>query len=481
MTSAYPYETLAQYIDSEFIGVGNGPSQPVLNPADGSVLGQLPRGNRDDVARAIAAAERAFRTWRHESPLKRSEILRRAAALMRERAEVIGRNITLDQGKPLAEAIGEVNGTAEHAEWHAEEGRRIYGRVITPRLPDVRQMVLREPIGVCAAFAPWNFPFNQALRKIVAALASGCTLVLKGPADAPSAVCALARLFHDAGLPPGCLNVVWGSADEISRQLIESPVVRMISFTGSVPVGKQLAALAGQHMKRMTMELGGHAPVIVCADSDVDRAADLLAPYKFRNAGQVCISPTRFLVQRPVLERFTARFLERVRAVRVGSGLEPGVTMGPVASGRRLTEMLAFADDVRATGGELLTGGQRIGERGNFFEPTVVLNPKPGSKLMNEEPFGPMAGIVPFDDLDEAIATANSLPFGLAAYGFTSSNRNSHRLATLLEAGMVNINHFGMAPSEIPFGGFKDSGFGSEGGTETFDTYLVTKFVTQLN
>ena len=481
MTAALPYEPLFQYIDGEFIGVGNGPSQPVFNPADGCVLGQLPRGNRDDVARAIAAAERAFRIWRHESPLMHSQILRRAAALMREHAEAIGRNITLDQGKPLAEAVGEVGGTAEHAEWHAEEGRRVYGRVIPPRLPEVRQMVLREPIGVCAAFSPWNFPFNQALRKIVAALASGCTLILKGPADAPSAVCALARLFHDAGLPPGCLNVVWGSADEISRQLIESSVVRMISFTGSVPVGKQLAALAALHMKRMTMELGGHAPVIVCADADVDRAADLLAPYKFRNAGQVCISPTRFLVQRPVLERFAARFVERTRAVRVGFGLEPGVTMGPVANQRRLVEMQAFTEDARTTGGELLTGGRRIGERGNFFEPTVVLNPKPGSKLMCEEPFGPMAGIAPFDDLDEAIATANSLPFGLAAYGFTTSNRNAHRLATLLEAGMVNINHFGMAPSEIPFGGIKDSGFGSEGGTETFDTYLVTKFVTQMN
>jgi succinate-semialdehyde dehydrogenase/glutarate-semialdehyde dehydrogenase len=481
MSADQAYETLCQYIDGEFISVGVGTSQPVLNPADGSVLGQLPRGNRDDVARAIAAAERAFRTWRHESPLKRSEILRRAAALMRERAAPIGRNITLDQGKPLADAIGEVNGSAEQAEWHAEEGRRIYGRVILPRLPEVRQLVVREPIGVCAAFSPWNFPFNQALRKIVAALASGCTLVLLGPAEAPSAVCALARLFHDAGLPPGCLNVVWGVPEEISRQLIESPVVRMISFTGSVPVGKHLAALAGHHMKRMTMELGGHAPVIVCADADVDRAADLLAPYKFRNAGQVCISPTRFLVQRPVFERFSARFLERTRALRVGSGLEPGVTMGPVANHRRLAEMQAFAADARATGGEVVTGGRRIGERGNFFEPTVVLNPKPASRLMRDEPFGPMAGIVPFDDLDEAIAVANSLPFGLAAYGFTTSNRNAHRLATLVEAGMVNINHFGMAPSEIPFGGVKDSGNGSEGGTETFDTYLVTKLVTQMN
>jgi succinate-semialdehyde dehydrogenase/glutarate-semialdehyde dehydrogenase len=334
---------------------------------------------------------------------------------------------------------------------------------------------------VCAAFSPWNFPFNQALRKIVAALASGCTLILKGPSEAPSAIVALARIFHDAGLPAGCLNIVWGSADQISRQLVESPIVRMVSFTGSSPVGKQLGALCGQHMKRMTMELGGHAPVIVCADADVERAADMLAPYKFRNAGQVCVSPTRFLVQRPVFDRFVSRFLERTRAIRVGSGLDEGITMGPVASERRLKEMLEFAADARESGGEIAAGGRRIGERGNFFEPTVVLNPPAASKLMNDEPFGPVAGIVAFDEIDEAVAIANRLPFGLAAYAFTNSTRHSHTFATRLEAGMVNINHFGMAPAEIPFGGIKDSGFGSEGGTETFDSYLVTKLVTQLN
>jgi len=481
MTKTPPYETLAMYIDGEFIEAGDRPTQPVLNPADGSVLGDLPRGTSADIDRALDAAQRAFRDWRRESPLKRSEILRRAAQLARERAPRIGRNITLDQGKPLAEATLEVSSSAEHAEWHAEEGRRIYGRVVPPRSPDVRQLVLREPIGVCAAFSPWNFPFNQALRKIVAALASGCTLILKGPSESPSAIVALARLFHDAGLPPGCLNVVWGSADQISRQLVASPIVHMISFTGSSPVGKQLGALCGQHMKRMTMELGGHAPVIVCADADVERAADMLAPYKFRNAGQVCVSPTRFLVQRPVFDRFVSRFVERTRAIRVGSGLDEGVAMGPVASGRRLEEMLAFTADARATGGKIAVGGERIGERGNFFAPTVVLNPPASSKLMHDEPFGPIAGIVPFDDVDGAIATANSLPFGLAAYAFTTSTRNAHALATGIEAGMVNINHFGMAPAEIPFGGIKDSGFGSEGGIETFESYLVTKLVTQLN
>jgi succinate-semialdehyde dehydrogenase/glutarate-semialdehyde dehydrogenase len=469
------------YIDGEFVDALDRPTQPVLNPADGSVLGHLPRGTSDDVDRALAAAQRAFRTWRRESPLKRSEILRRAAQLTRERASQIARNVTLDQGKPLAEATVEVSSSAEHAEWHAEEGRRIYGRVVPPRSPDVRQLVLREPIGVCAAFSPWNFPFNQALRKIVAALASGCTLILKGPSEAPSAIVALARLFHDAGLPPGCLNVVWGSADQISRQLVESPIVRMVSFTGSSPVGKQLGALCGQQMKRMTMELGGHAPVIVCADADIERAADMLAPYKFRNAGQVCVSPTRLLVQRPVFDRFVSRFIERTRAIRVGSGLDEGVAMGPLASERRLKEMQAFAADARASGGEIAVGGERIGERGNFFAPTVVLNPTASSKLMHDEPFGPIAGIVPFDDVDGAIATANSLPFGLAAYAFTNSTRHAHALATGIEAGMVNINHFGMAPAEIPFGGIKDSGFGSEGGTETFESYLVTKLVTQLN
>jgi succinate-semialdehyde dehydrogenase / glutarate-semialdehyde dehydrogenase len=481
MTQAVPYESLAMYIDGEFIEAGARDTQPVLNPADGSVLGQLPRGTSDDFDRALKAAERAFRLWRRESPLKRSEILRRAAQLTRERAPQIARNITLDQGKPWPEATMEVSSSAEHAEWHAEEGRRIYGRVVSPRSPDVRQLVLREPIGVCAAFSPWNFPFNQALRKIVAALASGCTLILKGPSEAPSAIIALARIFHDAGLPAGCLNIVWGSAEQISRQLVESPIVRMVSFTGSSPVGKQLGALCGLHMKRMTMELGGHAPVIVCADADVEQAADKLAPYKFRNAGQVCVSPTRFLVQRPVFDRFVSRFLERTRAIRVGSGLEEGVAMGPVASERRLKEMQAFAADARATGGEIAAGGERIGERGNFFAPTVVLNPAASSKLMNDEPFGPMAGIIPFDDVDDAIATANSLPFGLAAYAFTTSTRHAHALATGIEAGMVNINHFGMAPAEIPFGGIKDSGFGSEGGTETFESYLVTKLVTQLN
>ncbi|HNK54526.1 MAG TPA: aldehyde dehydrogenase family protein, partial [Ottowia sp.] len=330
------YESLALYIDGEFIQGGGRVEQPVLDPATGNTIGQLPHATRADLDRALAAAERAFATWRHVSPMERSAILRKVGQLSRERAKDIGRNITLDQGKPLAEAVGEVLRCADHCDWHAEECRRIYGRVIPPRTPNVRQFVLREPIGVCAAFTPWNFPYNQAIRKIAAAIGAGCTIVIKGAEDAPSAVVAIARLFHEAGLPPGVLNVVWGVPHEVSEHLIASPIVRKVSFTGSVPVGKQLAALAGSHMKRITMELGGHSPVIVCADADVERAATMLAASKFTNAGQVCVSPTRFYIQEPVWDRFMASFTELSRQIKVGPGLEADTRMGPLAHARRV-------------------------------------------------------------------------------------------------------------------------------------------------
>ncbi len=475
------YDPLLLYIDGEFLGGEGRATQAVIDPATGMELGRLPHAGTADLERALASAQRAFASWRLESPLRRSAILRRVAELTRERAGEIGRQLTLDQGKPLAQAVGEVASGAETAEWHAEEGRRVYGRVIPARSADVRQMVLREPVGVCAAFTPWNFPFSQAMHKVAAALAAGCTIILKGPEDSPSALVAMARLFHDAGLPPGCLNLVWGVPHEVSRHLIESPIVRKVSFTGSVPVGKHLASLAGLHMKRVTMELGGHAPVIVCADADVERAADMLAPFKFRNAGQVCVSPTRFFVHSAVYDRFVARFLERTAELRVGPGLDPATTMGPLAHGRRVAEMEAFVADARARGADIATGGERLGEEGSYFAPTVVLAPPPDSRLMNEEPFGPLAAMVRFDDLDAAIAEANRLPFGLASYAFTDSARSAHQLATHLQAGMVNINHFGMGPAEVPFGGVKDSGYGSEGGSESLDGYLVTKLVTHMH
>ncbi|MFU1925859.1 NAD-dependent succinate-semialdehyde dehydrogenase [Bordetella hinzii] len=474
------YEQLALYIDGEFLSGDGRKTQDVVNPATREVLGQLPHASQSDLDRALEAAARAFETWKRTSPMERSAILRKVGALSREQAKEIGHNMTLDQGKPLAEAIGEVTSCSEHADWHAEECRRIYGRVVPPRNPDARQLVVREPIGVCAAFTPWNFPYNQAIRKICAALGAGCTMVLKGPEDSPSAVMAIARLFHEAGLPKGCLNIVWGEPAQISDYLIRSPIVRKVSFTGSVPVGKQLAALAGAHMKRVTMELGGHSPVLVFDDADVKRAAEMLARFKVRNAGQVCVSPTRFYVQEGAYETFLARFTEVLAGIKVGNGLEAGVEMGPLAHERRVPAMKQFVDDARKHGAKVVLGGEAPSDKGYFFSPTVVTDIPDHAMLMTEEPFGPLAPVVRFKDTDEVIKRANSLPFGLSSYVFTESLKTATKVSNALEAGMVNINHFGSALAETPFGGIKDSGIGSEGGLETFDGYLVTKYITHV-
>ncbi len=473
------YEQLALYIDGEFVAADGRREQDVFNPATGVAFARLPHASKQDLDRALAAADKAFQSWRFTSPLERSKILRRVAELIRERAPAIARNITLDQGKPLAEALQEVSTCAEHAEWHAEECRRIYGRVVPPRSESVRQIVIRQPIGVCAAFTPWNFPFNQALRKAAAALGAGCTLILKGPEDSPSAVVALARMFHDAGLPPGCLNIVWGVPAEVSSHLIASPIVRKISFTGSTVVGKSLAALAGAHMKRMTMELGGHSPVLVFDDADVEPAARFLARTKARNAGQVCMAPSRFFVHEKAYDRFLDAFTGVYAGLRVGDGLAPDTQMGPLAHERRVDAMQSLVADARARGAAVLCGGDRLAGAGNFFAPTVVANAPDDSRLMTEEPFGPVVPVTRFGSTDEVLARANALPYGLASYVFTNSIATANHVSNRLEAGMVTINHFGLALAETPLGGVKDSGMGSEGGTETFDGYLVTKFVSE--
>jgi succinate-semialdehyde dehydrogenase/glutarate-semialdehyde dehydrogenase len=475
------YAPLALYIDGHFIHGGGRVEQPVENPATGEVIGHLPHASEADLDEALAAAQRAFERWKHTPALERSRMLRRVGELTRERADAIARNITLDQGKPFAEARAEVVNCADHADWHAEECRRIYGRVVPPRIDGVRQTVTREPVGVVAAFTPWNFPFNQAIRKICAALGAGCTIVIKGPEDAPSAVVAIAQLFHDAGLPAGCLNVVWGVPQQVSQKLIASPIVRKVSFTGSVPVGRQLAALAGQHLKRSTMELGGHSPVIVFDDADVDRAADLCVAFKYRNAGQVCVAPNRFFVQEGIYARFIERFIAKARAIKVGDGLDAATTMGPLAHARRLAAMESFVQDAKDAGATIDLGGNRLPGRGLFFAPTVMTGVSDAAAIMNVEPFGPVAPIGIFTDFDDVIARANRLPYGLAAYAFTRSAHTSQAVAAALQAGNVGINHWGIALSELPFGGVKDSGWGVEGGQETFDAYLTTKLVTELH
>ncbi|KAF1067915.1 MAG: Alpha-ketoglutaric semialdehyde dehydrogenase [Pseudomonas citronellolis] len=475
------YQTLALYIDGQFIEDGRA-TQTVLNPATGQALAELPLATPEDVQRAIDAAQRAFDGWSRTAPLERSAILRRAAALARERAAEIGRDITLDQGKPLPEAIAEVSGSAEHAEWHAEEARRIYGRVIPARQANIRQFVVREPVGVCAAFTPWNFPFAQAIKKIAAALGAGCTLVLKGAEEAPSAVVALARIFHDAGVPPGVLNIVWGVPAQISEQLIAAPQVKKISFTGSVPVGRHLAELAGRQLKRVTLELGGHSPALVFDDADVEAAARNLAWFKIRNAGQICVSPSRFYVQENAYERFLATFVDTLAQVRIGNGFSEGVQLGPLANPRRLAAAEAFLADAREQGGTVIGGerpsGAEFGE-GFFLTPATLIDLPASARILHEEPFLPLAPIQRFKDTDEVLQAANSLPYGLAAYVFSESLKTVQRVTAGLQSGMVAVNHLGIASAETPFGGVKDSGIGSEGGAETFDGYLTTKFITQ--
>ncbi|ACL55778.1 NAD-dependent succinate-semialdehyde dehydrogenase [Methylobacterium nodulans] len=467
------------HIAGEWRRGATGQTLPILNPATGDTLGQLAVASRKDLDAALAAADRGFAAWRKVSAFERSKVLRKAADLLRARVDEIARIMTLEQGKPLAESRVEVLAGADTMDWFAEEGRRAYGRVIPPRAEGVMQIVLREPVGPVAAFTPWNFPINQAVRKVAASLCTGCSVILKGPEDTPASCAALVQALLDAGVPGDVLGLVFGDPAAISSYLIPHPVIRKMSFTGSTAVGKELAALAGKHMKRATMELGGHAPAIVFRDADLGKAVQVLGANKFRNAGQVCVAPTRFLVHDSVFDRFVDGFVDFARTLKVGDGLQEGVKMGPLAHGRRIEAMEALVADAEAKGATLRTGGKRIGNRGHFFEPTVFTDVPLDARIMNEEPFGPIAAIQRFSDDEEAFAEANRLPYGLAAYAYTRSSETATKLATRIESGMLSINHHGIALPETPFGGVKDSGYGSEGGSEAIEGYLNTRFVTQ--
>jgi len=452
---------------------------PVVNPATGGQIGTVAYAERADLDRALDAADQGFKAWRKVSAFERAKLMRKAANLFRERADAIAPMLTMEQGKPLAEAKQEVLAGADIIDWFAEEARRAYGRVIPARSEGVYQLVIKEPVGPVAAFTPWNFPINQVVRKLSGALAAGCSIIVKAPEETPASPAELIRAFADAGVPAGVINLVYGNPADISSYLIPHPVIRKVSFTGSVAVGKQLAALAGTHMKRSTMELGGHAPVIVFDDSDVEAAAKSMTFMKFRNAGQVCISPTRFLVQEGVFAKFVESFVAGAKAVKVGDGMEKDTKMGPLANPRRQRAMEAHVGDARKHGGKVLTGGYPMGEKGNFFEPTVITELPKEAMAMNQEPFGPLAIINPFRSFDDAVAEANRLPYGLAAYAWTRSAKTANAIAASVETGMMTINHLGLALPEVPFGGVKDSGYGSEGGSEAIEAYLNPKFVSQ--
>ncbi|EJN09524.1 NAD-dependent succinate-semialdehyde dehydrogenase [Herbaspirillum sp. YR522] len=475
------YKDVQLFINGEWTASVSGRTIDVINPATEEVVGKIAHAGREDLDRALDAAQKGFEVWRNTSAFERSKIMRRAANLLRERADEIARLMTIEQGKPLAEAKMETLGSADTIDWFAEEARRTYGRLVPSRVPGAYQMVIKEPVGPVAAFTPWNFPINQVVRKLSAALAAGCSIIVKAPEETPASPAELIRAYADAGVPAGVINLVYGVPAEISEYLIPHPVIKKISFTGSTPIGKQLAALAGQHMKRATMELGGHAPAIVFDDADIDAAVKNLAGAKFRNAGQVCVAPTRFLVQKNVFNAFVDKFVTYAEQLKVGNGIDAGTTMGPVANKRRIPALEALIEDAVAQGAQLRTGGKRIGDKGYFFQPTVLTNLPLTARAMNEEPFGPLALINSFDTLEEAITEANRLPFGLAAYAFAKSSQVKHALASRVESGMLTINHLGLAIPEVPFGGIKDSGYGSEGGTEAIEAYVNTKFVSQLD
>jgi succinate-semialdehyde dehydrogenase/glutarate-semialdehyde dehydrogenase len=473
------YTDLALYIAGTWRNGNGSDSEEVLNPATEKPLARLPHASAADLDEALEAAEKGFAVWRATSAYDRAKVLRKAANLVRERADKIAQIMTQEQGKVLAESRGEVLVTADIIEWFAEEGRRAYGRIVPGRGKGTRQLVVQEPVGVVAAFTPWNFPTLTPARKIGASLAAGCAIIIKASEETPGSCVELVRCFVDAGLPAGVLNLVFGVPANISEHLIASQVVRKISFTGSIPVGKHLAGLAAKGMKRATMELGGHSPVVVFGDADPEKTADTIAAFKYRNAGQVCISPTRFYVQEPVYNRFLARFTEYASAVKLGDGLEQGVTMGPLANARRLDAMAAIVNDSKSRGGKIVTGGKRRGNQGYFFEPTVVTDIPDDSKLMTEEPFGPIAPVVPFKTFDEVVERANSLPYGLAAYAFTASGQTAIAIGDALESGMVGINTVAISTPETPFGGVKESGYGHEGGIEGLEAYTARKFIAQ--
>ncbi|MGI9270622.1 MAG: NAD-dependent succinate-semialdehyde dehydrogenase [Woeseiaceae bacterium] len=469
------YPDLYLYINGEWRKTAS--DLPVLNPATEEEIGRLPHAEISDLDDAVESAARGFEHWSHVSPSDRANVLYKAAAIMRERQEEIATSITAEHGKPLSQARLEVIRGCEFLEWDAGEATRTYGRVI-PSARGIRYIVHHQPIGTVAAFSPWNFPMSQPCRKVAGAIASGCSIILKAAEETPAGALHIARAFHDAGLPPGVLNLVFGTPADISDHLIRQEQVRLVAFTGSTPVGKHLTTLAAQYMTPVLMELGGHAPVIVCEDTDVEAAAVTGAVRKMRNAGQVCTSPTRFFVHESIFEEYTATFVRRAAATVVGNGVDPGVEMGPLANERRIGALTDLVEDARAQGADLMTGGSRLGDKGYFFQPTVLANVPDAARVMQEEPFGPLAIINPVRSLDEAIEKANSVPYGLASYGFTNRADYVDRMIEGIEAGNLSINTLEASLPETPFGGVKSSGYGREGGTEGLQHYMVTKNVS---
>jgi len=474
------YDPLYLFINGTWLEAGNRDTAAVINPANETLLGRVPLATHADLEQALAAADTSFTVWRRTVPAERARIMKTAATLMRKRAAHIAMLMTLEEGKPLNESRDEVLRAAEYFEWFAEEARRIDGRVVPANRPGVLQLVKRQAIGPVAAFTPWNFPAITPARKLAAALAAGCSVILKPGEESPATALALARCLDDAGLPKGVLQIVFGVPDQVSAQLIASPIIRKVAFTGSVPVGRLLSERAAAGVKPITLELGGHGPVLVFEDADIEAAATGGVANRFRGTGQICISSTRFLIQRGAYEPFGDRFVSAPKQLVIGDGTDADTQVGPLANQRQLDKMALLVADAVAQGAKLLTGGKRIDRPGYFFEPTVLADVPMSARIMHEEPFGPIAVLCPFDALEDGLAEANRLPYALSAYAFTRDARTAIDVGDGLEAGMIGINQYRIIATELPFGGMKESGHGSEGGREGIGHYLTNKFISQI-
>jgi succinate-semialdehyde dehydrogenase / glutarate-semialdehyde dehydrogenase len=475
---ATDYPRLHLHIDGEWLAAGDRRTHTVINPATGAGIGDLPLASAADLDRALDAAQRAYRTWRATPAEERGQVMKRAAGLLRERVETIARIATMEEGKTLPETRIEVQVAANLFEFYGEECRRSYGRVLV-RPAGRRSLVIKEPVGPVAAFAPWNFPITNPARKLGGPIAAGCSVILKPAEEAPGAALEVLRALIDAGLPAGVAQIVFGVPDEVSRHLLASPVIRKLSFTGSIAVGKHLMKLAADNMLRTTMELGGHAPVLIFDDADLEKALDELTAAKLRNAGQVCISPTRFYVQEGVYDPVVKGLTERLEKIVVGDGLAEASRMGPLANPRRPETMERMIADAVANGARVRTGGERHGNEGFFWRPTVISDVPDTAQIMNDEPFGPVAVIAPVKGLDEAVFQANRLPYGLAAYAYTQDAKRIMLLGDAIETGMLGLNTAMVAAPDSPFGGVKESGHGAEDGPEGLDACLVTKAIHQ--
>ena len=474
------YPQLQMLIAGEWTNGTSGVTENVICPADGTVLGELPHASKEDLDDALNSSLEGFNKWRSETPLNRQSILEKAAKILEREFDKNSENLTREMGKPLVEAKIEMQVAIDLLRWYGEEGKRVYGRIIPSRIPNMEHEARKVPAGPVLAFVAWNFPATNVMRKVAGALAAGCSITIKPSEETPATAIAIGKALMEAGLPAGVLNIVFGVPSEVSEHLLSSPIPRKLSFTGSVPVGIHLQKLAAQNLIRCTMELGGHSPVMIFKDADIEAAVKHCAAGKFRNAGQVCISPTRFFIEEPVYDEFIKSFKSHVEAINVGDGLDSKSTMGPLVADRRLEVMEDFISDAVSSGGEVISGGGRGQSPGSFFEPTLIRDVPDTAKIMIEEPFGPVAPSASFSSIDEIIERANSLPFGLASYAFTSNPRTSQILKSEIESGMLAINSMHIHSVETPFGGLKHSGYGYEGSIEGLEAFLVTKYSSEI-